>query len=445
MGRTDISIPECVPSEDVFDPLTDDFVSKERNYIHFDHPLSKAQRKRFSISPEQLRTHSFWPLLGFVQESRRAKFNKSGELYFELKPRKIRFGSHRDAAILEYYGKILGKKYEEFLKSQSFGNSVLAYRPGRGTNITQANDLFQEIKSRKNSTAIALDVSKFFDKINHKILFESLKEVLGVERIPDADFQVLKFCTNFSFVEISDLERSLGRSGAVNGRLCTAKEFREKVRGNPDKVVQINKLDFGIPQGTPVSGLLANIAMIKFDRMMYKYLTKEGGSYRRYSDDIAIVLPEEQDAKRIIANVKRQLTKLGLSVNEKKTELSIFSYKLGVLASDRPFQYLGFTFDGTRTLIRSSSIGRYYGKMRRGVRAKVRAAYAKGVPFDQIFLRQLFRRYTHFGRSRNFPRYAYRAAEKMNSPEIKSQLAPHMKQFKRCLRQEIERIYKVSL
>ena len=44
----------------------------------------------------------------------------------------------------------------------------------------------------------------------------------------------------------------------------------------------------------------------------------------------------------------------------------------------KPLQYLGFTFDGRRALIRSGTLARYYRRMRNGVRvAKRRLKLAK--------------------------------------------------------------------
>jgi RNA-directed DNA polymerase len=181
--------------------------------------------------------------------------------------------------------------------------------------------------------------------------------------------------------------------------------------------------------------------MLEFDRIMSSYITKRGGSYRRYSDDIAFLIPSDEKLELLTRHVNRQLKKIGLQINPKKTEISRFQQDDNVLRSDRQFQYLGFTFDGTRTLIRASSIHKYYRKMSKGVRAKIRAAFVKGVPRETIFMRELFRKYTHFGRTRNFPRYAYRSARVLNAPEIRAQLRNHIPKFKRTIRYHTDRVY----
>ena len=97
------------------------------------------------------------------------------------------------------------------------------------------------------------------------------------------------------------------------------------------------------------------------------------------------------------------------------------------------FQYLGFTFDGEKTFIRQSSLDRYYSKMNRGIRAKVHAAKQERSYSEEMFLRELYKKCTHFGQYRNFPRYVYRAAVIHQAPEMRAQISRHMIVFKKML------------
>lgn len=311
-----------------------------------------------------------------------------------------------------------------------------------GDNVTQARDLIKEIRDRGDVTAIAMDIKGFFDNIDHVVLINALKKVLKVERLPKHEFKIYRRMTKFEWVCTEQLAERLGRKKTVNGQLCTAQEFRDIVRRKDESIVQVNPKSVGIPQGTPLSGLYANIAMLEFDRILHNYVTKRGGTYRRYSDDLAFIIPQDVDEELLKQHVSRQLKRLGLWINENKTEISRFKSTEESLSADRPFQYLGFTFDGTRTLIRTSSIHKYYRKMNCGVRAKIRAAYEKKVPKDAIYMRELYKKYTHFGRARNFPQYAYRAARVLNAPEIRRQMRGHITKFKRTVRKHIQKVYK---
>ncbi len=427
--------------DDPFDPRIDDFISKERSYTHFDLPLTDEARSKFTITDDQIARHSFWPLLGFTKVERRVKYNPADGRYFVEKPREIKFGSHKDAAILEWYARQLSSRYEQYLCDQPYARSILAYRSGVGDNVTQARDLFQEIRDRGDVTAIAMDIKGFFDNIDHAVLSAALKKVIGEARIPEHEFRIYRRMTKFEWVCTEKLAERLGRKTTVNGRLCTTDEFRTIVRRKGDSIVEVNPKSVGIPQGTPLSGLYANIAMMEFDRILHNYVQKRGGTYRRYSDDLAFVIPKNVDAELLKRHVNRQLKRLGLWINADKTDVSQFEETGAGLKSDFPFQYLGFTFDGTRTFIRQSSMNKYYSKMSRGIHAKIRAAYEKGVHRDEIYMRELYKKYTHFGRARNFPRYAYRASRVLNAPEIRGQLRGHMERFRKRVRYHRDDVY----
>jgi RNA-directed DNA polymerase len=342
---------------------------------------------------------------------------------------------------LERYTSWLSTKYEAFLGAQKFGPTVLAYRRGVGNNISQAKMLFEEIREKREVTAIGLDISGFFDHIRHSVLLDGLHKVLGVDRLNLADHKIYKRMTNFEWVEASKIDERLRGAPRDPGRICNAYQFRRFIRTKVDNLVEVNHADYGIPQGTPLSGLYANISMIDFDEHMHAHFSYIGASYRRYSDDIAIVMPAGIDVAEQVDFVKSYLSGMGLALSAAKTDISTFKFSSGALASDKPFQYLGFTFDGKKILIRQFSLNRYYAKMKSGVVAKVIAAKRKGVPSDSIYMRELFRKYTHFGKHRNFPRYVYRASSELGSPEMRAQIANHFEIFKEVTRITVDSVY----
>lgn len=441
MGRTVSNASGYAPEDEQFDPLFDDFVSKERNYIHFDLPLSESRRTGISFSDEQILRHAFWPLLGFSSIERRAKKNKQGNLVFEDKERPIKFGSHYDAALLEWYTRKLSTQYEIFLSDKKFATAILAYRSGCGDNIDHAKSIFDEIRSRKNCIAIAVDIKGFFDHISHHDLKMCLIDITGQDSLDAPSFRIFKRMTNYEWVESDSLRARLGEKYGRKGRICTSHQFRQFVRGEMPSLVNVNPYPFGIPQGTPLSGLYANISMVKFDEEISEQLKEFDGTYRRYSDDIAILIPDNYAAKEVLDIVNHKLGLLGLWLSEKKTEIRHFTTVDETLKADKAFQYLGFTFDGQKIRIRQSSLNRYYSKMHLGIRSKIRAAKNQGIVKEEIFLRELFKRYTHFGQKHNFPRYAYRAAKKLEAPEIHRQVRRHMEIFKKALKYYLDRAY----
>jgi RNA-directed DNA polymerase len=443
-----------LPSENEFDPSTDDFVlrsvSKERLYKHFDLPLRDSDLEReFDFSQEKT-VHRFWPLLGFTDLARRYvrikdddgnwKRNAKGDFERTVveKPRPIRFAGHEDAAYLQAYATYLNDFYEQALAEDGTADIVLAYRKGGGTNIHHAKSLFDEIVDRGDCVVIAMDISGFFDNLDHLLLRNEVAGLLDVSRLDGHHGTVWKNVTRYSWVETVDLDARLGRNRKGGGRVCTPYDYTTHVQGRKNGLVRKHDQPFGIPQGTPVSGLYANIYLRTFDKEMVAWCKERGGSYRRYSDDIAVALPPDNEADNVVRSVENMLAKFKLKISVKKTETADF--KAGVLTSTKPIQYLGFTFDGANTLIRASSLDAYLGKMRRGIHAKLVAAKAKGVPSFEVYQRELRSRYTHAGKRRNFIRYAYKAADIMDSAEIKQQVKKNATWFDRAWESEMVRV-----
>lgn len=432
-----------LPSEDEFDPSTDDLVVpsflKERKYKHFDLPLRQSGRDLLIDFSKEDKSHRFLPLLGFTDEARRYVRSASGVREVKMKPRPIRFAAHADAAYLQEYANHLNGFYERALVKDGTSVSVLAYRRGGGTNIHHAKALFDEIRARGDCTVFAMDISGFFDCLDHTMLRDEVAGLLDMTRLEGHHATVWKNLTRYSWVETIDLDALLGRKRKGHGRVCSPSDFLEHVRKRTGGLIRTHDQTFGIPQGTPVSGLYANIYLRTFDRQMSAVCRQYGGSYRRYSDDIAVVLPHGAKVRHVVAVVEKMLADFGLAMSVDKTDFADF--KGGLLLSRTPIQYLGFIFDGQKTLIRPSSLDAYRGKMRRGIHAKMIAAKAKKVLPSEVFKRESLSRYTHVGKRRNFLRYAHKAAEIMNSPEIKQQVKGHMTWFKRAWDREALKVF----
>lgn len=423
-----------LPSEDDFDPSSDDFfvppLSKERRYKHFDLPIKPSREIDFTSMDEKRR---FLPMLGFNDEKRKFVKNKKGQREVKIKNRPIRFASHSDAAYLESYALYLNNMYEKSIKNSHINDSVLAYRSGGGTNIHHAKSLFDEIKCRKDCSVFAMDISSFFDCINHEILKEEIKSILSVNYLKGHDYNVWNNVTKYSWVEIDHIDYILGKNRKKDGRICSHSDFINHIRGRKNGLIQTNPDVFGIPQGTPISGLYANIYLKTFDNEMINWCHINGGSYRRYSDDIALILPLGSKINHVTSIVEKFLADFELSMSVDKTDTAYFENGI----SKRPIQYLGFTYDGKSTLIRKSSLDAYMRKMRRGIHAKIVIAKSNNIKTSETYKRELFSRYTHLGKRRNFLRYAYKASEILDSSDIRQQVKRHMTWFKRAWEREI--------
>ncbi len=172
--------------------------------------------------------------------------------------------------------------------------------------------------------------------------------------------------------------------------------------------------------------------MLEFDRYVQNWVNSVGGSYRRYSDDIMVLvsLELEIEAQTVISDRAMQI---GLTINESKTEVSRFSLSGGIQISDAPITYLGFTFDGTSVGLRSRTLSRYYRRMTYATRRTVRTAGKAGQIAANAFKRGLFRDFTHLGR-RNFYSYARQAERKLTGSIVKKQLRRHFQILLRKLK-----------
>ena len=152
------------------------------------------------------------------------------------------------------------------------------------------------------------DFTKFFDMLDHNYLKRQWCSLLEVERLPKDHFAVFKNITQFSMFELTDILRLNGLDDSIGGRRALNKQQRaltkEQFRSNKS-LVKKNPNPWGIPQGSPISGLLANLYMLEIDKQIYDFVSAVGGLYMRYSDDFIIVLPRKknQDSEVILKQI----------------------------------------------------------------------------------------------------------------------------------------------
>ncbi len=396
---------------------------RRRSYAHFDHPLSKTQAKALVTNPGQVSRHAFWPVILNPQKSVSMK-KDFGRRVWKTKIRPIAFAAHSDSHIYAYYADFLGKCLEDKY-AQHGGDHVLAYRRFEPPqcNVHFALDAFKEIKKRELCDVIAIDVEGFFDALDHQHLKDAWSRLICKEQLPEDHYSVFKACTRDTAVTVpvlrdifgGEIKRRAGRSGEV---ICTPKEFRALVkphlRSRHKLVWEVKRkpapaylkgLPAGIPQGLPISAVLANVYMYDADSAIRESVRNIGGSYRRYSDDILIIVPKGQ-GKTAESIVQTELNNLRLHVNPEKTVRCRFNFMNGALRSvavDQyfkeqglsPVAYLGLTFDGEDLRVRDSTIARFMIKAKRAIeRARIAAVENGGY---RLRKRQLYARLTSLG------------------------------------------------
>lgn len=416
--------------------------------------------------------HKFFPLIHRTIIAKRLKIgkdkdsNKIKKHYTykgekretTAKYREIYYPTHLDAHIYSYYAQeVLGPLYEtELQKNFALDKSVVAYRriPLEDNsrckcNIDFANEVFDEIKKCKGEIAVlALDVSKFFDSLDHSILKKAWSKLLGKSSLEKDHYNIFKSLTQFSFIELNTILKEYGfkypNQLIQNDIACFIKdgsEFRIRVKEkgylkkNPFRREKIDRTKevIGIPQGTPISAFLANLYLLEFDRKVLERLD-EISIYRRYSDDILIICTKDRYEK-IYEELRELIKEFKLSIQPTKTQISFFNNGK-LMANQKPVVYLGFQFDGINKRIKSASVSKFYRKLKRNVRYRgARALVARkknknGIEVDATIHRKaLYERFSFLGgrdrrkTKRSFFSYSYFAIEVMKSPQIKKQLS----------------------
>lgn len=159
----------------------------------------------------------------------------------------------------------------------TFSKNSYGFRPGR--NQQQAVQAAQRITETGKEYVVDIDLSKFFDRINHDRLIQRLKNHI-------ADTRVLR------------LIGMILRSGVMIEGIKTPTEE-------------------GSVQGSPLSPLLSNVVLDELD----KELEQRGLEFCRFADDCNIFAKTERAAERIMASIKEFIEKrLKLKVNEEKSK-----------------------------------------------------------------------------------------------------------------------------
>jgi RNA-directed DNA polymerase len=184
-----------------------------------------------------------------------------------------------------------------------FSDSSFGARPGRS-----AHEAIEKVRTglrRRRHRVVDVDLSRYFDTIRHDRMLTKV-----ARRISD---------------------------GQV---LAMVKQFL-KSTGNQ-----------GVPQGSPLSPLLANLALNDLDHI----LDRGSGfiTYARYLDDMVVLAPDSAQgrvwADRALARIRREADAIGVSLNTEKTRLVTITDEHAV------FAFLGFEF----RWVPSTKTGRWY-------------------------------------------------------------------------------------
>jgi group II intron reverse transcriptase/maturase len=196
-----------------------------------------------------------------------------------------------------------------------FSDGSYGFRPGR--NAHQAIRKAREYYDEGYREVVDIDLAKYFDTINHDLLINMLREKVRDENL------------------ISLIRKCL-KSGVMVGGV-----YSPTIKGST--------------QGSPLSPLLSNVYLTKFDR----FLESRGHKFVRYADDCNIYVRSRRAGIRVMSGCKRYLEGvLKLKVNQEKS----------TVGSPLQLKFLGFSLyegkNGTRIRIHAKSLKRFKTKLK---------------------------------------------------------------------------------
>lgn len=226
-----------------------------------------------------------------LQSIREGKYNPSPVRRKEIpKPdggvRKLGIPTVVDRIIQQAIAQQLQPIYEPLFSDVSYG-----YRPKRSGQ--QAVRQVKKYAEQGYTYAVEVDLSKYFDTLNHELLMELLRKQIHDKRVTGLIKKYLK-------------------AGVMEDGVIT--RTRE-----------------GSPQGGPLSPMLANIYLNEFDQEM----ARRGVKVVRYADDIIVVTKSKRAAEHMLESCQKFLEgKLKLTMNLQKS-------KVVSMFSRRNFKFLG--------------------------------------------------------------------------------------------------------
>ena len=235
------------------------------------------------------------------------------------KTRPLGIPTVEDRLLQAAVARILGAVFEEDFLDVSFG-----YRPRRSAHDA-LRTLRQQLVCGKVMQVLEADIKSYFDTVSHEWLMKML-----AQRI--ADPSILR------------LIRRWLRAGVMDGGVVV-------------------RNDDGVPQGGPISPLLANIYLhfsldLWFEKVVKKRCRGQAALVR-YADDFVVCFQFERDAMKFEAVLPRRMAKFGLQLAPEKTRRLLFGRFARERLKKRRVKPEEFVFLGFRHICGVDRRGRF--------------------------------------------------------------------------------------
>ncbi len=248
------------------------------------------------------------------------------------KRRPLGISTLRDRVCMTAAMRVLEPIFEADLPPEQY-----AYRPGR--NAQQAVVEVEEVLFRSHPDVVDTDLSDYFGSIPHAELLKSVGRRIIDRRVVHLIKQWLE---------------------------CSVEETDRRGRKRRTTVAKDSRC--GIPQGSPISPLLANLYMRRFVLAWEKRGLGQrlGSQIVNYADDL-VILCNRGKADEALLKMREIMGRLQLTVNEEKTRIC-------KVPAER-FDFLGFTF-GRMYSMRTGQARLGYRPSKKSIQQMVRKIHA---------------------------------------------------------------------
>ena len=254
------------------------------------------------------------------------------------KTRKLGIPTLQDRVIQQSILQILSPIYEK-----QFSNTSYGFRPKRGS-----HDGLKKCREYANQGywyVIDMDLEKFFDTVNQSMLVEILSRTIKDTRV------------------ISLIQKYL------NAGIMEREMFIKSKKG--------------VPQGGPISPLLANVMLNELDQTMDNW----GYKFVRYADDVMIFTKSKRAAKRQYKRLSKIIEgKLKLKINKDKT----------IVARLNKVKYLGYAFYKIKGKCRLRVHPKSISKLKEKIRHTTSRSNGMSIEARKIKLNQIIRGWVQY-------------------------------------------------
>lgn len=251
------------------------------------------------------------------------------------KMRKLGIPTIRDRIAQEVVKRYMEQRIDVHFHPNSYG-----YRQ-----LKSSRQAIEQVRQNclKLDWVIDMDISKFFDEIDHELLLKAIEAM-------KLDNWIKMYVQRWLQMKVVKADGTMYDRG--------------------------NK---GTPQGGVISPLLANLFL---HYGLDKWLEKNYGQVRfvRYADDVVVHCKDKAEAEEVLAAIRQRMEQVGLRLNEEKTKIVYCKdYRRKQNHEHVQFGFLGFSYQPRQTQVKGNRFMAFTAEISKDNQKKIRESIRQTV------------------------------------------------------------------